>query len=85
MSIPMNIAEGCGRNSDPELARFLKIALGSAAEVEYQVLLCQELHYLELENAERLARELDEIKRMLARLIHRLTPKIERGPHPSDS
>ena len=73
MSIPMNIAEGCGRNSDPELSRFLKIALGSAAEVEYQVLLCQELHYLELETAERLARELDEIKRMLARLIHRLT------------
>lgn len=38
-SIPTNIAEGCGRNSDAEMNRFLIIAQGSAAELEYQIIL----------------------------------------------
>lgn len=37
-SIPTNIAEGCGRNSDAELARFMQISMGSASELEYQLL-----------------------------------------------
>src|SRR5688500_19694656 len=39
MSIPTNISEGCGRNTDAEFARFLQIAMGSASETEYQLLL----------------------------------------------
>jgi four helix bundle protein len=38
-SIPANIAEGCGRNTDGELARFARISLGSAAELESHLLL----------------------------------------------
>jgi len=42
VSIPTNIAEGCGRNSDAELARFAEIAMGSSSEVEYLLLLSRD-------------------------------------------
>jgi four helix bundle protein len=74
-SIPMNIAERCGRNSDAELRRSLRIALGSAAEVEYQILLCQELGYLQPDVAAALAEEIDHEKRMLTRLSSRRQPR----------
>ena len=45
-SIPANIAEGCDRTGDTELARFLQIAMGSASEFEYHLLLARDLDYL---------------------------------------
>ena len=45
-SIPTNIAEGCGRGTDPDFARFLRIALGSASELEYLLILATDLGYL---------------------------------------
>lgn len=42
-SIPTNIAEGCGRNSDKDFCRFLYIAFGSANELEYQIILSIDL------------------------------------------
>jgi four helix bundle protein len=42
-SIPANIAEGCGRNGDAEFARFCSIAMGSASELEYHLLLAKDL------------------------------------------
>lgn len=45
-SIPANIAEGCGREGDAELARFLQIAMGSASELEYHLLLTRDLDFL---------------------------------------
>jgi four helix bundle protein len=42
-SIPANVAEGCGRDGDTELARFLRIAMGSANELEYHLILARDL------------------------------------------
>ena len=45
-SIPSNIAEGCGRNSSPQLANFLQIATGSCSELQYQIILSKDLSYI---------------------------------------
>jgi len=68
LSIPSNIAEGCGRESDVEFSRFLDIAFGSASEVEYQLLLAHDLGYLNGEIYDCLNGEVVEIKKMLAAL-----------------
>jgi four helix bundle protein len=68
-SIPANIAEGCGRSGDTELARFLQIAMGSASELEYHILLARDLGILEALAHERLTNDVGEVKRMLASFI----------------
>jgi len=68
-SIPTNIAEGSGRSSDAELARFLEIAFGSTSEVEYLLLLSKDLSLLDTSTYERINDEVIEIKRMLATFI----------------
>jgi four helix bundle protein len=72
-SIPTNVAEGYGRGGDPELARFLHIAMGSASELEYQLLLARDLNLLPVPNYENLAQDLNEVQRMLASFIQRLS------------
>jgi four helix bundle protein len=64
-SIPSNIAEGCGRDGDAELARFCIIARGSASELEYQLLLGRDLKLLRPSDYETLSQQTVEIKRML--------------------
>jgi four helix bundle protein len=71
-SIPANIAEGCGRSGDVELARFLQIAMCSASELEYHLLLERDLGLLNESTYKPLAQETVEIKRMLTTLIQRL-------------
>ena len=71
-SIPANIAEGCGRDSENELARFLEIAMGSASELEYHLLLAHDLGFLDHETYRRLDDAVVEIKRMLAPFIRRI-------------
>lgn len=68
-SIPMNIAEGCGRGTPADFARFLQMAMGSASELEYQLLLARDLEYLPPEDYHTLDRGVVEVKRMLAALI----------------
>ena len=46
VSIPSNIAEGCGRGTNKELYRFLDIASGSLAELETQIYIAKELGYI---------------------------------------
>jgi len=70
-SIPANIAEGCGRNSDADFCRFLTIAMGSASELKYQLLLAKDLGFIN-EIYERLETEIVEVKRMLTALIQKL-------------
>jgi len=71
-SIPMNIAEGCGRNSDKEFCRFLYIAFGSANELEYQIFLSIELNFLDKVKGQILLQQVEEVKKMLNALITRL-------------
>ena len=72
VSIGANIAEGCCRGSDGELGRFLQIAMGSASELEYEVLLARDLSLLQEGEHIRLTDEVTEVKRMLAALICKL-------------
>jgi four helix bundle protein len=72
VSVPANIAEGCGRGGDAELARFMRISMCSASELEYHLLLARDLEYLEPQEYERLTERTKEVKRMLAPFINRL-------------
>lgn len=74
-SVPTNIAEGCGRGSAGQLAWFLQISMGSASEVEYLLMLCHDLGYLEDHTYGRLREQTVEVKRMLAPFINRLRRK----------
>lgn len=71
-SVPTNIAEGCGRGSQADMTRFLYRALGSASELEYQLLLARDLHLLDATRHEELTIDTTEVKRMLTGLIHKL-------------
>jgi four helix bundle protein len=71
-SIGANIAEGCGRGGETELARFLQIALGSASELEYHLLLARDLTYMSLKDYEGLHTEVTGVKRMLTSLVQKV-------------
>ncbi len=72
-SIEMNIAEGCGRDGRVELARFLRIAAGSASELECQVEIARDLGFLKPATAMEWAGAVIEIKRMLTGLVKKLS------------
>lgn len=71
-SIPANIAEGCGKNTANDFARFLNISLGSANETEYFILLSKDLGYLAIEDYDALNKLINEIKAMLIVLIQKV-------------
>ncbi|HZS29587.1 MAG TPA: four helix bundle protein [Candidatus Angelobacter sp.] len=71
-SIPANIAEGCGRRGNAELHRFLQIAMGSANELEYHILLSRDLGYLKHADHQQMQIQVEEVKRMLASLIRKV-------------
>jgi four helix bundle protein len=71
-SIPTNVAEGCGRDGDRELTRFLQMAMGSASELEYQIMLAHDLNLLGAEAHETLTQQVTEVKRMLASFTKKL-------------
>lgn len=72
-SIPLNIAEGCGRKTEKEFANFLNISFGSCSEVEYAILLCKDLNFITEDKYNDINRKLTEIKKMLTALIKKLT------------
>ena len=72
-SIPTNISEGCGRNSDKEFNQFLNIALGSALETEYLFILSKDLNYLNQEQFQDLELKINNIKSKIYKLKQKLT------------
>lgn len=72
-SIPSNFSEGCGRGSDKEFNRFIQICLGSAHELEYFILLCFDLNFIEKTIYEDLTQEINLLKRKLYSLSKKLT------------
>ncbi|RXR21045.1 four helix bundle protein [Flavobacterium amnicola] len=76
LSIPTNIAEGYGRQTQKELIRFLYISSGSAHELEYLLFVSTELNFVEKEKSEELLSELSEIKKMLASLINKISATL---------
>jgi four helix bundle protein len=68
-SVPANLAEACGRGGRFEFARFVQIAMGSATEAEYHVLLAKDLGYLAGQDYDIVCSAVQEVKRMLASLL----------------
>jgi len=77
VSIPSNIAEGCGRHSEKELMQFLYITLGSASELETQIIISQELNFLEKDKCEQVLSMINEIIRMTSSLIKSIKTRFE--------
>lgn len=65
ISVPTNIVEGCGRQTEKDFSRFLSIAAGSASETEYLIILSTELKFITKSIADPLIIEINEIKKML--------------------
>jgi four helix bundle protein len=75
VSIPSNIAEGAGRSTDAEFCHFLDISLGSANEVETQLLISKNLQYISEENYQTLLEKLTGIQKQLTGLIASIRQK----------
>lgn len=71
-SIPTNIAEGCGRNSNPDFKRFLVMSTGSCSELEYQLMLSKDLGYLSETVFNELIKEVVEIRKSIYSYIKTL-------------
>jgi four helix bundle protein len=78
-SVAANLAEGCGRSTDADLARFADISLGSASETEYHLILSRDLGFLEKDAFTELTSDVVEVKRMLTAYIQYL-----RRPRPTN-
>ena len=71
-SIPANLAEGSMRSSDADFLRFVHIAMGSAAELDYHLLLARDLEFIAPGDYQSLEAELSSVRRMLAALSQKL-------------
>ncbi|MDI9869963.1 four helix bundle protein [Flectobacillus roseus] len=76
ISIPSNIAEGYGRNTSKDYLRYLQIALGSLYEIQTQLEIASNLHFLEIFDFNKMISLCLEIERMLTSLIAKIKAKI---------
>ncbi len=74
-NISMKIAEGCGRDSDEEFRRCLQQARGLSVELEYQLLLARDLHFIEPPIHQALQRQVVEVRKMLSGFMKTLHPQ----------
>src|SRR5215470_18961023 len=81
MSIGANLAEGCGRRTSGELARFVRVALGSASELDYHLLLSRDLKFLKNEDFERCKKNLTEVRKMLWSFLNSVEKQIAASTH----
>ena len=72
VSVPTNIAEGCGKFTQKDFANFLQTSLGSSQEVEYLILLAFELTYITEKDYLKLNQSINEVKAMLISLIKKI-------------
>jgi four helix bundle protein len=79
VSICANIAEGCGRGTDLDFRRFLLMAMGSACELESEILLSADLAYVPSQSQANLLARVQRVKRLLIGLIKNLTVAICRA------
>jgi four helix bundle protein len=77
VSIGANLAEGCGRRTSSELARFVRIAMGSASELDYHLILCRDLGFLKDEDFQRSAEGLGEVRKMPASFLGKIEAQID--------
>ena len=68
VSIPSNIAEGCGRKTNKDFANFLGIALGSAFELETQLIIAKNLNFLSPDDFGHFESEIQHIQNMIIKL-----------------
>ena len=86
MSIPTNLVEGTGQRTPKECARFVRIALNSASELEYHLMLARDVHVLPLGEFEKLSAQTIEVRKMLYGLLRHLSKKqlkVERSDGPA--
>jgi four helix bundle protein len=76
VSIGANLAEGCGRRTNAEMARFVRIAMGSASELDHHLLLCKDLGFLRDEDYKRTSRNLIEVRKMLKGLLDSIEAEL---------
>lgn len=76
VSIGANLAEGCGRRTNAEMGRFVRIAMGSASELDHHLLLCQDLGFLENDQYRGVARKLTEVRKMLSSLLSSIESEL---------
>ncbi len=76
ISIPSNIAEGCGRNTTKDTLQFLYIARGSLYEVETQLILCFDFNYINQLQLDELINQITECKKLLNGFINYYTSKL---------
>jgi len=72
VSVPSNIAEGCGKLGDPDFRRCLSYSAGSASELDYQLLLARDLSYLTPSEYQTFQPAVTEVKKTLNSLIGKL-------------
>jgi four helix bundle protein len=77
VSIGANLAEGCGRRTSTELARFVRIATGSASELDYHLLLSRDLGFINNEDFKRTSSDLTEVRKMLTSFLISVEEQIE--------
>ncbi len=85
MSVPTNIVEGSGQRSPREFARFIRISINSACELEYHLMVSRDIRAIKSADFESLSAQTVEVRKMLHGLLKRLTtPGINIKPNDSN-